>query len=51
MKCPKCKKEMENGYAVNEEETPTPQLFVCFNKNCLFYGIARTNEEWFNETK
>jgi len=25
-----------------------PSAFICFNKDCIFYGIERINKEWFD---
>jgi len=29
---------------VNQKQ---PNAFVCFNKECVFYGIERITKEWF----
>ena len=41
-KCPNCKKELEKfGYSFHAGE----RFYVCRNKKCLFWGIARYDEK------
>lgn len=48
MKCPNCKVEMSLKWAIDESDSK-PMKFICFNEDCMFYGIERTNKQWFEE--
>lgn len=48
MKCPSCKKEMDEQFAGEGSEEEIPMAFYCFNMKCKFWGIERTNPEYFN---
>lgn len=49
MKCPNCKKEMREMRDKEVDLQEIPNDFVCFNYECIFYGLKRINKEWFED--
>lgn len=47
MKCPKCKKPMEEYEGDGYDDLP--EFYFCTNEKCYYYGIKRINKAWFYE--
>lgn len=47
VKCPNCKKEMGKKFAGEGRPGEKPCVFICFNFKCKFWGIERTNPDYF----